>query len=291
MTRRAHVAVATSERGLEFDQDLELTLAALGERGFEASAVCWDAPGVDWTRFALVVVRSTWDYAARRAEFLRWAHSVEHLANPVDVLEWNTDKHYLADLAAAGIASVPTIWIDHASDLTFDLPDDEFVVKPSVGAGGTGAARFGPGERGRVLDHVKALLDEGVGALVQPYLEVIERVGERGLIYLGRRYSHTIYKPPLLAERGPFVASSLTVDVIEPTTPSKGDLEFAASVLDAIPGGRDRLLYARVDIAPADDGSPLLIELEVTEPNLYLNCDESAATRFGDAVEAWLARD
>lgn len=289
MTGRARVAIATSARGLDHDQDLDSTLSALCEHGFDASASSWDDPTVDWSRFALVVVRSTWDYAERRGEFLRWANSIDHLANPADILEWNTDKRYLADLAAAGVPTVPTIWIDETSDLGC-LPEGDLVVKPTVGAGGTGAARFGPGEQAQVVAHVEALLARGASAMVQPYLSVIERDGERGLIYLGRRFSHAIYKPPLLRQRGPFVADSLTVDIIEPTKPAHGDLEFAASVIEAVPGGEDRLLYARVDLAPGDDGSPLLIELEVTEPNLYFNCADGAAMRLADAVEAWLGR-
>jgi glutathione synthase/RimK-type ligase-like ATP-grasp enzyme len=288
--RRAHIGLATSARGLEFDQDLDPTLGALAEHGFQASAGCWDDPTVDWAHFDLVVVRSTWDYAERRGEFLRWARSIERLANPADILAWNTDKHYLADLAAAGVPTVPTLWIDQASDFDFEFPEGDLVVKPTVGAGGTGAARFGPDERLRAFGHANALLDRGVTAMVQPYLSGIERDGERGLIYLGHRFSHAIYKPPLLGQRGPFAAGSLTVDIIEPTQPTDGELEFAAAVLDATPGSDDRLLYARVDVAPGDDGSPLLIELEVTEPNLYFNCAEGAAARLANAVEGWLAR-
>ena len=287
VTRRARIAIATSVRGLEFDQDLEATLAALGGRGFSASAASWDDPNVDWSQFDLVVVRSTWDYVERREAFLEWARSIERIANPADILEWNTDKRYLADLAAAGVPTVPTIWIEKS--VTFAMPDGELVVKPSVGAGGTGAARFGPGESALVLDHTNSLLDQGMTVMVQPYLELIERVGERGLIYLGGRFSHAIYKPPLLGERGPFATRSLTVDIIEPTKASDADLEIATSVLDVVPGGSDRLLYSRVDLAPADDGSPLLIELEVTEPNLYFNCADGAATRFAESVKEWLS--
>ncbi len=287
MTHRARVAIATSVRGLQFDQDLEATLTALGAHGFSASAEKWDDPNVDWSHFDLVIVRSTWDYVERRGTFLDWARSIERLANPADILEWNTDKRYLADLATAGVPTVPTIWIEESA--TFQMPDGELVVKPTVGAGGTGAARFGPGERALVLDHTNSLLDRGMTVMVQPYLELIERVGERGLIYLGNRFSHAVHKPPLLVERGPFAAGSLTVDIIEPTRVTDADLEFAASVLDVVPGGSDRLLYSRVDLAPGGDGSPLLIELEVTEPNLYFNCADGAATRFAEAVEEWLS--
>ncbi len=254
MTDRAHVAIATATRGLEFDQDLDSTLGALNEHGFEATAARWDDQTVDWSSFALVVVRSTWDYPERRGEFLSWARSLHRVANPADILEWNTDKHYLADLDAVGVPTVPTIWIDGPTDLGCDFPEGDIVVKPTVGAGGIGSARFGPGEREEIFDHLTALLDRGATAMVQPYLDAIERDGERSLIYLGREFSHAIYKPPLLGARGPFLPGSLTVDIIEPTKPTDADLEFAASALAAVPGGAERLLYAGVDIAASDDG-------------------------------------
>ncbi|MGB9112809.1 MAG: hypothetical protein WCF24_08805 [Acidimicrobiales bacterium] len=290
MTNRARIAIATSTRGLEFDQDLDSTLNALNDHGFEATADRWDDPTVDWSRFDLVVVRSTWNYFERRDEFLRWARSLNVVANPPGVLEWNTDKHYLADLEAAGLPTVPTIWIGSGTDLGFDLPEGDVVVKPTVGAGGIGSARFGPAEREEVFDHIAALLDQGVTAMVQPYLNGIDHDGERGLIYLGQQFSHAIYKPPLLGARGPFLTDSLTVDIIEPTKPTDADLEFAAAALAKVPGGAEQLLYARVDIAPSDEGSPLLIEVEVTEPNLYFNCADGAARRFAVAVEEWLTR-
>ncbi|MGA8295942.1 MAG: hypothetical protein WB770_02745 [Acidimicrobiales bacterium] len=290
MTNRARVAIATSERGRRLDQeDLARTLDALSAGGFDAAEGCWDDEAVDWMRFDCVVIRSAWGYADRREEFLSWARTINRLANPLSVLKWNTDKRYLADFTSAGVPTVPTTWIDPGSSSSFALPEVDFVVKPTVGAGGMGAARFGPFDVAHAMEHISALLHEGKSVMVQPYLRAIERDGERGLIFLGGRFSHAIYKPPLLATRGPFVAGSLTVDIIRPMDATDTDLEFASSVLAAVPGGSERLLYVRVDIASADDGSPLLIELEATEPNLYFNYSPGSANRFAEAVRVWFA--
>ena len=96
------VAIATCAGEAVDEHDSSLLTAALATRGIDARLVAWDAPGIDWDDHDLVVVRSTWDYTERLEEFVAWARSVPRLANPAEVLVWNTDKHYLADLAAAG---------------------------------------------------------------------------------------------------------------------------------------------------------------------------------------------
>ncbi|MGX6448759.1 hypothetical protein ACVU7I_11935, partial [Patulibacter sp. S7RM1-6] len=108
----------------------------LAER-LDATWAVWDDPTVDWAAFDLVVVRSTWDYHARREAFLAWAAGVPSLANPADVLAWNTDKRYLADLVAAALPTVPTLLVPPGEALPADAPAlaGEVVVKPSVSAG------------------------------------------------------------------------------------------------------------------------------------------------------------
>ncbi len=94
--------------------------------------------------FDLVVIRSTWDYAQRRGEFVAWAQRVAQmtrLSNPFPVIRWNTDKHYLAELEAAGVPVVPTIWLEpelHLSGRALHTrfpAGGDFVIKPAVSAG------------------------------------------------------------------------------------------------------------------------------------------------------------
>ena len=98
----SRVAVATCA-GENVDPDSPILLAALERHGLEAHLCVWDEPDVEWASFDLTVLRSTWDYAPRRGEFLAWARSVERLANPYEVVEYSSDKHYLLDLAARGV--------------------------------------------------------------------------------------------------------------------------------------------------------------------------------------------
>ena len=43
-------------------------------------------------------------------------------------------------------------------------------------------------------------------------------------------------------------------------------------------------LYARVDLLPGPDGAPQIVEVELTEPSLYLAYADNAAERFAAAI-------
>ena len=110
-TTRATVGLVTCSAVPDLDSDDLLLVAPLADRGIRTAAVVWDDPTVDWASFDLVVLRSSWDYAPRRSEFVAWAQSVPRLVNPADVVTWNTDKSYLVDVAAHGVPVVDTRWI------------------------------------------------------------------------------------------------------------------------------------------------------------------------------------
>ena len=184
------IALVTARGALELDEDMPLLRAALRVEGAEVETPCWDDPGIDWKRFGSALLRSTWDYADRIDEFLAWCDRCAagtHLVNPPEVIRWNTDKHYLADLARAGVPVVPSRFVEPGADARADLEAflaggassltigvacefEEFVVKPAIGAGSRDAARYGRSEAGLALEHVHRLLAAGRSALLQPYL-------------------------------------------------------------------------------------------------------------------------
>ena len=137
----SRVAIASC-RGDNPDVDAPFLIAALADLGVAAELIAWDEPGVDWESFDLTVLRSTWDYAPRREEFLAWAAERPRLLNPVDVVTYSTDKHYLLDLEARGVPVVPS-WFCEVGDVPV-FPEGDFVVKPAVGAGSFDAARYRP---------------------------------------------------------------------------------------------------------------------------------------------------
>jgi hypothetical protein len=280
------IAVATCREFADLDESERLVIAPLADRGVTAVPTVWDDPSVDWTTFDLVVVRSTWDYTGRRAAFLDWAASLRAVANPADVLAWNTDKRYLGDLAAAGVRVVETTWCGPGE--AADLPaDGEVVIKPSIGAGSVDAGRYDLSDaeqRGLAAAHVTRLQDRGATAMIQPYLGAVDEAGETAMLFFGGRFSHAIGKAALLTGPDAGVEGLFRQEEITPRTPTEQELALAETALKAVPGGADRLTYARVDVLPGDDGSPILLELELCEPSLFLEHDTDAAGRLADAV-------
>lgn len=282
------IALATAFPAFALDDDLAPLVQALERAGMRTTIVAWDDPTVSWARFDAVVLRSTWDYTQRLADFLSWCERVTEctrLLNPVDVVRWNTDKRYLRDLAQAGAPVIDSHFIA-PGDAVDTMPLlDEFVVKPTVGAGSRGARRFTADQRGDALGHARTLLDAGAHVLVQPYLSAVDTAGETALLFFDGEFSHAIRKGPLLrrgddATRALFAAEHITARI-----PSDAEMATAQGIVAAMPFATP--LYARVDLLPSPDG-PRLLELELTEPSLFFAQDDGAADRFAAALRARL---
>jgi glutathione synthase/RimK-type ligase-like ATP-grasp enzyme len=277
------VALATCAEVAEGDEDSPALRRALAARRVEARPAVWDDASVDWTAFDLVVVRSTWDYAERRDAFLAWAASLPRVLNELEVLRWNTDKRYLRELERAGVPVAPTRLLDPGEP--FEAPDRSFVVKPAVSAGARHSARYEPGQADEARAHVARLHGLGRAVMVQPYLDGVETHGETGLVYLGGSYSHSVRKAPLLLSGQPPGEALYLEEQVEPARPSEAERAVADATLRAAPEG---LLYARVDLVPGPEG-PLVLEVELTEPSLWLSHAAGAAERFADAIAQALA--
>ena len=285
------IALVTAAAARHLDEDLAPLEAALRLVGITPSIVEWDDASIDWPSFDLVVLRSTWDYSMRLPEFLRWIDRVSPLTtlvNPREVVRWNTDKHYLAHLANDGVPVVPSTFIEpgedagRALDAFLASAGDEFVVKPSVGAGSRDAQRYGRDERDAALAHAKRLLDANRSVLMQPYLARVDAHGETALIFFAGAFSHAIRKGPLLKRgEGPTRALFATEHIM-PRTPSADEIAVATRTLAAMPFGE--LLYARVDLIHDDDGTPRVLELELTEPSLFFEHAPGSADRFAAAI-------
>ena len=274
-------ALATSQEGLEHDDDLPLLVAAAADAGVRAEVVRWDDADADWDGVDRVVVRSCWDYTWRLQEFLAWAARVPVVHNPVEVLRWNADKTYLRDVAAAGCPVVPTVWDPESAD---ELPDAaEWVVKPSVSAGSRDTARWA--SRAQALDHAAALRAAGRTAMVQPYLPAVDVAGETALLHFGGAFSHAVQKGPLLLPGEGVRQDRMGREDLRPTTARPDQLALAAAALAVVPGDRP-LAYARVDVVDGPDGAPLLLELELVEPSLFLPYADGSAARVVEAVLA-----
>jgi len=280
------VALATAARLPQLDEDGPALLAALAAEGVDAEPVVWDDSRADWSAYSLVVIRSTWDYVPRRDEFLAWAAALPvPVANPADVLAFSTDKSYLRVLAARGVPVVPTLW-DPAG-----LPADgrDWVVKPLVSAGAADTARWGPDQHEQAGVHLRRLQGSGRGSMAQPYMSGVDTEGETSVSTLGGQVSHAVRKGQILwpgTGTQDVILDKDEREVIAPRTATAEQLAVAAAAVAAVPGGADRLLYARVDLVPGPAGAPLLLELELAEPSLFLAHGEGAARRLARAVAA-----
>ncbi|WP_060884824.1 ATP-grasp domain-containing protein [Streptomyces caniscabiei] len=286
-TAAPRIALATYDPGprVNHDRDLPVLVEALREAGADAAAVRWDDPAADWAAYDLVVIRSTWDYSWRAAEFVAWAEKTgeaTRLANPADVVRWNTDKRYIGDLARAGVPVVPTDYLEPGDPLR--LPEaHEYVVKPTSGAGARYAARYTPDRRETAAAQIERMRAEGLTAMVQPFMSSIDTEGERALQFFGGRLLHASRKGAVLAPGTAYDAEKTAHPDLVHWTPTGAELAVAERALAAVPG-RPGLLYARVDLVTGADGQPCVMELELVEPNLFLWLHPASLPRVVETI-------
>ncbi len=294
---RARIALVSVADARPLDEDLAPLLAAFDAAGAGAVVVDWDDAHADWAAFDLVLLRSPWDYVDRLPEFLAWAAraaSCTQLLNPLPVLRWNTDKHYLADLERAGVDIVPSHFVEPGDDPAVALAHfldrhadaAEFVIKPAVGAGSRDAQRHDRSASANAIAHLVRLLDAGRSVLLQPYLATVDAHGETALIHFDGVFSHAIRKGPLLLRGEGPTAALFAPEQISPRVPSEAERALALRALAAMPFAAP-LAYARIDLIHDADGRPRLLELELAEPSLFLAHGEGSAARF---VQGLLAR-
>ena len=271
----------------------------LAERDTDPRIARWDDPDMDWAEAGLVVVRSVSDYASRRAEFLEWTRSVPRILNHPDILDWNSDKHYLQVLERYGLPVIPTTWLEPEDKLSkhrvhsrFPALQD-FVVKPAVSSGLRDIGRYraiDSTDRRHAIGHVMSLLDAGRSVMVQRYREEIDAHGEISLIFFNGLVSHAVEKKAMLHP------SQVTdADIHETLTTARDATaeewrwgEQIRSVLHAMVKdrlGRDeQFLFNRVDVVPDGKGSFMVMEVSMVDAQLYLDASEDAMPNFADAI-------
>jgi hypothetical protein len=274
------VALASCMRLPEPDPDEQPLLAALRAAGAGAQSVAWDDPHADFSAARLTLLRATWNYHERPAQFLDWigrAAACTALWNGAEVVRWNAHKRYLLELERAGVPTVPTQLVARGEaallgEILAARGWDEVVIKPAISAGSRATLRSGRAQLARGEAHLRALtLRED--ALVQPYLGSVDDYGERALVWIDGEVTHAVRKAPR------FAGQAESVSIVP--RPSLHERALAQRALAAAPAP---LLYARVDVAPGPDGAPLLMELELIEPSLFFAQSPAALARFVAAV-------
>jgi glutathione synthase/RimK-type ligase-like ATP-grasp enzyme len=268
------------------DPEIHLLVAALESQSIGVVIAPWDN-ATDWASVPLVVVRSPWDYSDFHEDFLSWARNVAavtRMVNPLEVLEWNSHKSYLLELATAGVSTVTTTFVrrgasddDQASALA--VYPGELVIKPAVSVGAIGALRAGSSSP-EAAAHLAELAAAG-DVLVQPLAHSVLDGGESSLIYFGGAFSHAIRKIPA---DGDYRVQEHYGGSVVAHQPTDDEFAVAAATLAAAPAAT---AYARVDLVQVD-GAPAVMELEAIEPQLFLDREAGAAARFAAHISSLL---
>lgn len=296
---KPRVTLVTSSNMPNLYSDEAGLLDELAKRETDPRIACWDDPDVDWSQAGLVVVRSVSDYASRRGEFLAWARSVPRILNHPDILDWNSDKHYLQVLERYGLPVIPTTWLEPEANLSkhrvhsrFPALQD-FVVKPAVSSGLRDIGRYraiDSTDRRRAIEQVMGLLDAGRSVMLQRYREEIDTNGEISLIFFNGLVSHAVEKKAMLHP------SEVTDAGMHETLTTARDAtaeewrwgEQIRSVLHSLVKdrlGRDeQFLFNRVDVVPDGKGSFLVMEVSMVDAQLYLDASPDALSNFADAI-------
>ncbi len=285
------VGFLTSELDPLLIADDRSAFAPLLERGIVASPVIWDRPH-DLSAFDGLVFRSCWNYHRKHGEFLNFLESLRNLEipvlNPLPVIEWNLNKKHILGYESKLLipktrffAAKKLVTTRDFGQIAQEWQVDCLVIKPAVSLNGEDTYLLKVEDLETIEQQVSALLAER-DVLVQEFIPEIKTSGELSLIFFNKKFSHAVRKVPAKNE---FRVHSEYGGTRTSAEASKAALSYGAAVLNEI---AEDLLYARVDIVESAKG-PVLIELEVTDPCLYLSTCVSAAGNFADAIARTLS--
>lgn len=258
---------------------------ALEQKGLKAHRTYWDNPDFDWTRTRYAIFRTTWDYFDRIEEFMPWLEKTAELTqfiNPISLLKWNMDKHYLRDLQQNGIEIPDTIFIEKGekralSEISKDKIWTEFILKPAISGAARHTYRFSKEEIGK-YETIFTSLIANESMLLQEFQKNILTKGEIALMLFGGRFSHAVLK---LAKAGDFRVQDDFGGTVHDYTPTEQEIALAEKVITSI---SPLPAYARVDIFWDNHDKAVLSELEMIEPELWFRKSENAANMLASHI-------
>jgi len=252
------------------DED-SLLFALLSQKGLDIHRVIWDDPKVRWEDFGLVLIKSPWDYHEKIQSFMQWLDSIAAkgipLLNPYSIIKWNSDKHYLLEMIAAGFDVIPSAIIESGASSGLapffsKFNAQQLIVKPCISAGARNTFTVTPNNLPELQAKIDALVQEEA-YLVQPFIKEIETAGEWSFIFFNGAFSHCVVKRP---RSGDFRVQLTHGGSVHIATPQPHHVRSATAFAERFAKG---CLYARVDAVIIDDVLTLM-ELELIEPYLFL---------------------
>jgi len=270
----------------------KLIIDALRAKGFTVQTRSWGDPNYDWSQTRAVIFRTIWDYFERYEEFMMWLESVKdhtQLINSCELVQWNIDKHYLADLQEKGITVVPTVFVNTGDYKSITAVCQEngwtdVVIKPAIAGGAFHTHKVRQSDRLEFEELFKTLVSER-DMLVQPFIKSIVSKGEASLMIFNGEYTHGILKK---AKSGDYRVQDDWGGSVHPYKPSEEEIAFAKACFKACPS---LPAYGRVDILWDEEGTILLGELEIIEPELWIRHAPESAAQFAEGIRNSLEKD
>jgi glutathione synthase/RimK-type ligase-like ATP-grasp enzyme len=285
MSQRKKIAIVTCADLPELFGGEQLLPPALRLHGVDVDICIWNDANVQWQQYDAVVIRCPWDYYEHFSSYMAWLNELERqdilVLNDIPTMRWNLNKKYLLELAQRGVAIIPTLLLSKSdqrslTDIMNTQGWNEVVIKPIESAGAWRTLKVTQ-KNVAESEIIFANWRNEHDYLCQPFMPEIVEVGEWSLIYFNGEYSHSLIK---CAKKDDFRVQSDhggTCHVQE--APEHLRLQ-ANMILQAIP---TMPCYARVD-GVVRDRQLLLMEIELAEPELFLELKEDAADQFAKAI-------
>jgi glutathione synthase/RimK-type ligase-like ATP-grasp enzyme len=262
------------------DEDTDV-LTYLQNKGLHIEKVVWDDPNIQWSEYKAIILKAPWDYHEKYTQFISWLDQLQNegipVWNEVDTVKWNSDKYYLADIAQKGLPVIPTRYIHQLEEVkeSWFEGSDKWVIKPCISAGAKNTILFNVSQWTEIATNLESWLQEEP-YMLQPYVKEIQN-GEWSLLFFGGKYSHSLLKTPKDAD---FRVQHYLGGKVDYQTASSDLIQQAQRYIDAF---ASNTLYARVD-GVLINGVFHLMELELIEPYLFINGEESRLEAYYQAV-------
>ncbi len=273
---------------------LEDTLVsdALKKNGLKVIRKSWDDVAFDWTSTKYALFRSTWDCFERFPEFSLWLKNVSNktqLINSENLIGWNIDKHYMQNMADAGITIPKTLFIEKGEGISLkeaynnaienhNFSSKAFVLKPCFSGGARHTYKILPEE---IVQH-EAIFQNLIAEeamMLQEFQQNIVEHGEISMMVFNGKFTNAVLK---IAKPGDFRVQDDFGGSVQKYTPSQDEIDFAEKVVIAAP---ELPIYARVDIFKDNDGNWALAELEIFEPELWFRLYPEAANTLASCIK------
>lgn len=284
------VALLSTDNLEDFFVYDDMLAEPLAEHGWQTQTISWHAEKVNWADYALVIVRSTWDYQQQPAQFMQKLGEINRqtrLENPLVLMQWNLDKRYLQSLQTKGVPVIPTLWMEQ-----FQFPAllqafeafavDSIIIKPTVSANADDTYRLTKDNLGAYEARLQDTFSQRPH-MIQPFVNAIVEEGEYSLFYFGGQLSHSILKTPA---KDDFRVQEEHGGQLQLMQADERMQYIAQQALAALPVPA---LYARIDMV-RHAGDWAIMEVELIEPSLYFNLDEDSPRRFVAAMLDYLKR-